>query len=291
MTTNRPLRVFLCHSSADKPAVRELYEKLRAEPWIEPWLDEENIFPGDDWDLEIKKAIRETDAIIVCLSKGSITKEGYVQREIKTALDYSDEKPEGTTYIIPIRLEECKPPERLSKWQYADYFSSEREKGWQKLIVSLKRRNNSIGLLNFKDANKEEQKIKSDETNSVLVNYVEPKTNPVKKGTKQHLPLLEQKNVNEYTYESKLIFALGIVSAIMTGLFILYTSMTENFINIGLLGAVVPIYNAFLAKKEIDKDNDRELRNRLRGIGVILTWMSLFSWLLPYLFIIPLIGI
>lgn len=44
MTTNRPLRVFLCHSSADKPAVRELYQKLRAEPWIEPWLDEEESF-------------------------------------------------------------------------------------------------------------------------------------------------------------------------------------------------------------------------------------------------------
>ncbi|MBL0344200.1 hypothetical protein [Candidatus Villigracilis affinis] len=36
--TNRPLRVFLCHSSNDKPAVRELYQKLRAEPWIQPWL-------------------------------------------------------------------------------------------------------------------------------------------------------------------------------------------------------------------------------------------------------------
>jgi hypothetical protein len=40
-TTNRPLRVFLCHSSNDKPAVRELHQKLRAELWIQPWLDEE----------------------------------------------------------------------------------------------------------------------------------------------------------------------------------------------------------------------------------------------------------
>jgi hypothetical protein len=36
--TNRPLLVFLCHSSTDKLAVRELYQKLRAEPWIQPWL-------------------------------------------------------------------------------------------------------------------------------------------------------------------------------------------------------------------------------------------------------------
>jgi formylglycine-generating enzyme required for sulfatase activity len=144
--TNRPLKVFLCHSSADKPAVRELYKKLRDEPWISSWLDEEDIFPGDDWNLEIQKAIRETDAIIVCLSKGSITKEGYVQREIKTALDYSDEKPERTVYIIPIRLEECTPPERLSKWQYADYFEGNRDRAFQRLLVSLKRRADSLGL-------------------------------------------------------------------------------------------------------------------------------------------------
>ncbi|MBN8657314.1 MAG: SUMF1/EgtB/PvdO family nonheme iron enzyme [Anaerolineae bacterium] len=146
MSTNRPLKVFLCHSSTDKPAVRELYQKLRGEAWIDPWLDEEDIFPGMDWNLEIQKAIRETDAILVCLSKSSITKEGYVQREIKTALDYADEKPEGTTYIIPIRLDECKPPQRLSKWQYADYFEGNYERALQRLLVSLKRRAASLSL-------------------------------------------------------------------------------------------------------------------------------------------------
>ncbi len=145
-TTDRPLRVFLCHSSNDKPAVRELYQKLRAEPWIQPWLDEEDIYPGQDWNMEIEKAIKETDAIIVCLSTGSITKEGYVQKEIKNALDYSDEKPEGTVFIIPVRLEDCKPPSRLSKWQFADYFENQRERGFERLLVSLERRAKHLEL-------------------------------------------------------------------------------------------------------------------------------------------------
>ena len=76
---SRPLRVFLCHSSNDKPTVRELYQKLRAEPWIEPWLDEEELYPGQDWNMEIEKAVETADSIIVCLSKGSITKEGYIR--------------------------------------------------------------------------------------------------------------------------------------------------------------------------------------------------------------------
>lgn len=146
MTTNRPLRVFLCHSSNDKPAVRELYQKLRAESWIEPWLDEEELYPGQDWNLEIEKAVEAADAIIVCLSKGSITKEGYVQRELRIVLDYADYKPEGTLYIMPVRLEECDPPRRLRPWQYADYFAGERERGLQRLLVSLQRRANSLNL-------------------------------------------------------------------------------------------------------------------------------------------------
>lgn len=146
MTTNRPLRVFICHSSQDKPAVRELYQKLRAEPWIEPWLDEEELFPGMDWNIEIEKAIEETDVIVVCLSKSSTTKEGYVQKEIRTALDYADYKPEGTLFIIPVRLEECTPPKRLGRWQYADYFEGQRERAFERLLVSLRRQSNSLGF-------------------------------------------------------------------------------------------------------------------------------------------------
>jgi hypothetical protein len=145
--TSRPLRVFLCHSSNDKPAVRELYQKLHAETWIRPWLDEEELYPGQDWNMEIEKAIEETDVIIVCLSKSSTTKEGYVQKEIRAALDYADYKPEGMLFIIPVRLEECTPPKRLGRWQYADYFAGEQKRGFQRLFVSLKRRADSLGLI------------------------------------------------------------------------------------------------------------------------------------------------
>ncbi|MEP6895972.1 MAG: TIR domain-containing protein [Chloroflexota bacterium] len=161
-SVDRPLRVFLCHSSNDKLVVRELYQKLRAEAWLEPWLDEEELYPGQNWNLEIEKAVEAADAILVCLSNNSITKEGYVQKEIKTALDYSDYKPEGTIFIIPLRLEDCKPPSRLSKWQYADYFEGQHERGLRRLLVSLKRRANELELrFEEKVEKKESQKSPS----------------------------------------------------------------------------------------------------------------------------------
>ncbi len=40
--TAHSLRVFLCHASADEPAVRELYQRLSTDG-IDAWLDEENL--------------------------------------------------------------------------------------------------------------------------------------------------------------------------------------------------------------------------------------------------------
>ena len=63
MANTRRLKVFLCHASQAKPAVRELYKRLAAEKWIDPWLDEEKLLPGQDFDLEIYKAARDSDSI------------------------------------------------------------------------------------------------------------------------------------------------------------------------------------------------------------------------------------
>ncbi len=117
----RPLRIFLCHSSADKPAVRDLCQRLSADGF-QPWLDEENLLPGQDWELEIPKAVRNSDIVIVCLSRESINRTGYLQKEIKFALDVAEQQPEGAIFIIPLRLEDCAVPERVGRWQWVNLF-------------------------------------------------------------------------------------------------------------------------------------------------------------------------
>lgn len=139
--TSRPLSVFLCHSSVDKPAVRELYKSLLAEGWIDPWLDEEKLLPGQDWNVEIEKAVENTDVAIVCLSKESVARAGYLQRELKKVLDIADEQPEGTIFLIPVRLNSCEVPRRLTPWEYVDYFPKlQRKVAYQRIIKSLKAR-------------------------------------------------------------------------------------------------------------------------------------------------------
>lgn len=140
-TKNTPaLKVFLCHSSNDKPHVRQLYKRLKSDRF-DPWLDEEKLIPGQNWRREIPKAVKNSDVVIVCLSRNSITKEGYVQKEITFALDLADEKPESIIFLIPLKLEECSVPEKLSKWHWVNYFE---ESGYNKLLSALKLRAETI---------------------------------------------------------------------------------------------------------------------------------------------------
>lgn len=138
----RSFSVFLCHASEDKPEVRELYRKL-TDDGIEVWLDELKLLPGQDWVLEITEALRAADAILICLSTKSVTKEGFVQKEIRRAMDIADEKPEGTIFLIPVRLDDCVLPRRLAAIQYVDLYALN---SYQKLLQSLRIRAESLGL-------------------------------------------------------------------------------------------------------------------------------------------------
>ncbi len=95
-----------------------------------------------DFQREIQKALDASDVILLCLSKKSVDKEGYVQREIRVALDRALEMPEGRIFLIPARLEECELPHRLKSYQWVDLFS---EGGMEKLIKSLNLRAKQVG--------------------------------------------------------------------------------------------------------------------------------------------------
>jgi outer membrane protein assembly factor BamD (BamD/ComL family) len=172
--TNHPLRVFLCHASGDKPPVRDLYKRLVAEG-VDAWLDQEKLLPGQDWRLEIPRAVKEADVVVVCLSNKSVTKEGYVQKEIKFALDIAEEKPEGTIFLIPARLEDCVVPERLSRWQWVDLYE---ENGFVRLLRSLKLRADAVGATmeptSYENADREiERRLKQLYTEGLAAFYTE----------------------------------------------------------------------------------------------------------------------
>jgi hypothetical protein len=136
----KPLKIFLCHASDNKTEVRELYNLL-VQRGANPWFDAEKLLPGQDWNLEINKALDDSDVILLCLSKKSVDKEGYVQREIRIALDRTLEMPEGRIFLIPARLEECELPYKIRTYQWVDLFTAD---GMVKLMKSLNLRASQV---------------------------------------------------------------------------------------------------------------------------------------------------
>lgn len=136
----KPLKIFLCHSSGDKAEVKEIYDLL-LQRGADPWLDSEKLLPGQDWNLEINKALDDSHVILLCLSKKSVDKEGYIQKEIRLALDRALEMPDGRIFLIPARLEECDLPYKIRTYQWVDLFIPG---GMDKLMKSLNLRASQV---------------------------------------------------------------------------------------------------------------------------------------------------
>ena len=138
----RRLLVFLCHASQDKLQVRKLHAWLQNKGF-QPWLDEVDLLPGQDWELEIASAVRKSDVVLVCLSPAAVSKTGFFQKEIKWALDAADHQPEGKIFIIPVLFAPCEVPNRFRGLQHVDFTQQD---AFAKLKAALQKRLSEITL-------------------------------------------------------------------------------------------------------------------------------------------------
>lgn len=112
--------VFISYAKEDYAAAESLYDQLKNENYT-PWLDKKKLKAGANWDLEIKRALKESTFVILLLSSTSVAKRGYVQREYRLALEYAETKLEDDIYIIPVLLDKCEVPFNLGKFQWIEY--------------------------------------------------------------------------------------------------------------------------------------------------------------------------
>jgi TIR domain-containing protein len=117
-----PPKIFISYASEDEQYARSVYNALKAQGF-EPWLDKEDLVPGIDWDRNIKENLRTADFLVLCLTHQAINKRGYVQKELRMALDTAEEVPIGSIFLIPVRFDKCTVPRELSRYHYVDWFS------------------------------------------------------------------------------------------------------------------------------------------------------------------------
>lgn len=114
--------IFLSHTGADKPFVRQLRKDLLEHGVPRVWVDEAEIEVGDSLTAKIEEGIKETRYIGVVLSAQSIDAP-WVKKELDIALNR--EISSGEVVVLPLLYQNCKIPLFLEGKLYADFTKSE----------------------------------------------------------------------------------------------------------------------------------------------------------------------
>ncbi len=79
------------------------------------------------------------DFFVACFSKRATGKRGSFQSELRYALDCARHLPLEEVFFIPVRLEECRIPVRISReLQYVDLFPNW-GKGVRRILATIRK--------------------------------------------------------------------------------------------------------------------------------------------------------
>jgi hypothetical protein len=131
-------QVFLGYVEEDLASVRELSDELQA-AGFNPWLDKQKLLPGQNWPRSIHRAISISDFFVPCFSRRSTYKRGTFQSELRYALDCAVQLPLDEIFIVPVRLEKCELPKRITdQIQYVDLFP-DWQKGLKRVVATMRK--------------------------------------------------------------------------------------------------------------------------------------------------------
>lgn len=135
LTREREQRgVFLIYAREDLASAQKIAERLRHHGF-KPWLDVEELDPGQVWQKAVIRALERSAAAVVLVSE-HLAKRGFVQQELRVALDTLQAKGEDATPIIPVRIDDSPVPEALSHIHWVNLWD---ENGMDRLVAGLAR--------------------------------------------------------------------------------------------------------------------------------------------------------
>ena len=115
--TSQQPRVFVSHSSRDKPFVRRLTGDLKQRN-LTVWFDEQELGVGDSIVQGVSAGLKDTDYFVLVISENSLQSK-WVQQESNSAL-MSELSGKGVV-VLPIRIDDAPIPPLLTDRIYADF--------------------------------------------------------------------------------------------------------------------------------------------------------------------------
>ena len=155
----KPIKVFICYAMEDYNVAKRLYNDLK-NLGLKPWLDKEDILIGQNWKFAINQAIQKSDYFLALISRNSLSKKGYVHKEMKIAFEVLDNYPTSQIFLLPVLLEKCEPfDENLQNIQWGKLYPSYKTGFYEILRVFKINKNNDIfqNIPKFKDLSDADQ--------------------------------------------------------------------------------------------------------------------------------------
>lgn len=126
--------VFISYALEDKEYVRKIADNIW-DDGILTWLDTKDLMPGDNWKERISDAMERADFVLLFMSNESLSKTGFVQNELREALEQRKSRPLNQTYIIPILIEPGVPPQELNDLHWLNMWE---DGAYETLIKTIK---------------------------------------------------------------------------------------------------------------------------------------------------------
>ncbi|MCG3153994.1 MAG: hypothetical protein DKINENOH_00585 [bacterium] len=117
LSSGQPRRIFLSHSSQDKPLADRLVHDLRREGYA-VWYDSDDIHVGDTIFEKIEQGLAKCDDMIVILSPAAV-QSWMVRQEL--IFFHNEERRRGHNVILPLLYQDCEIPRWLEVRHYADF--------------------------------------------------------------------------------------------------------------------------------------------------------------------------
>ena len=115
--------VFISYARDDAEAAGRLYHDLR-KLGLQPWLDRESLRAGEKWRPAISTAIEGSRFFVALISSRSVSRRGYLHKEVAEALEVLDQLPESESFLIPSTPRRLRAPaSRITRFELGRHVS------------------------------------------------------------------------------------------------------------------------------------------------------------------------
>lgn len=138
-----PLKIYISYVQDDLDYAIDLYHLL-AKHGFQPWMIHEDVLPGEDIISSSRKAINNANIFLILISeKSTWGAEKYLDRKLDSEIEYLFKRPPDACLTVPIRLDEVLIPEKLSNFQFADFYTDENQ-ATERLLKGINKFKNQL---------------------------------------------------------------------------------------------------------------------------------------------------